>query len=208
VTTVVVMAKAPVPGRVKTRLCPPCTPIEAAALAEAAIADTLAAVDGTACARRVLALDGRPGPWLPDGWDAVPQRGGTLGDRLDAAVVNTAGPVLVLGMDTPQATPAHLARAWSTLLSTGIDAVLGPALDGGYWTIGVREPRPGLFDGVEMSTARTGRQQRARLEALGLAVATLDGLRDVDTYPDAVAVAAACPRSRFAARLSRLSVAA
>ncbi|HEY2268689.1 MAG TPA: hypothetical protein VGI96_39165, partial [Streptosporangiaceae bacterium] len=72
---VVVIAKEPVPGRVKTRLTPAFTPLQAAALAEASLADTLAAVSQTTVARRVLALDGRPGPWLPDGFDVIGQRG-------------------------------------------------------------------------------------------------------------------------------------
>jgi rSAM/selenodomain-associated transferase 1 len=206
--TVVVIAKAPVPGRVKTRLSPPCTPEQAAALAAAALADTLAAVDGSACNRRVLALDGHPGSWVPRGWHVVPQVVGDLGARLDAAVGETDGPALVLGMDTPQVTSRSLDDAWATLLAPGVDAVLGPARDGGYWTIGVRTPKPGLFDGVEMSTADTGRQQRARLDALGLTVATLAELRDVDTWADAVAVAAESPCSQFAAELARLAVAA
>ncbi len=207
-TTVVVMAKSPVPGRVKTRLCPPCSPEQAAALAAAALADTLAAVDGSACERRVLALDGAPGPWVPPGWKVVPQVDGGLGARLGGAVLAVDGPVLVVGMDTPQVTPAILDGAWAQLLAPGCDAVLGPAADGGYWTIGVRVPRAGLFDDVEMSTAKTGTQQRARLRALGLTVAELERLRDVDTYADALAVAACIPSSRFASQLAHTRVAA
>jgi rSAM/selenodomain-associated transferase 1 len=208
VTTVVVMAKAPVPGRVKTRLCPPCTPEQAAALAAAALADTLAAVDRSESERRLLALDGAPGPWVAPGWEVVAQGAGDLGDRIDAAIAGVEGPVLVLGMDTPQVTATHLDRAWATLLSPGVDAVLGPAHDGGYWTIGVRTPRPGLFDHVEMSTSRTGAQQRARLDALGLRVTTLTALRDVDTFADALEVAAGIPASRFATQLAHTEVAA
>lgn len=201
-TTMVVLAKAPVPGRVKTRLCPPCTPEQAAALARAALADTFAAVDGSTCERRVLALDGAPGRWVPAGWEIVPQGDGGLGARLDTAVLAAEGPVLVVGMDTPQLTPDVLGRAWSRLLAAGTDAVLGPTDDGGFWGIGVRTPRPGLFDDVEMSTARTGHQQLARLRALGLAVAHLQRLRDVDTFRDALTVSTHIPHSRFAAQLA------
>jgi len=208
VTTVVVMAKAPVPGRVKTRLCPPCTPEQAAALAGAALTDTLAAVAGTTCERRVLALDGAPGPWVPAGWEIVPQVEGDFAARLDGAVTAIDGPVVVVGMDTPQLTPAGLDRAWSQLLARDTDAVLGPADDGGYWAIGVRAPRAGLFDDVEMSTERTGRQQCARLRVLGLEVTELDRLRDVDTFADALVVAAGIPRSHFAAQLADTRIAA
>ncbi len=207
-TTIVVMAKAPVAGRVKTRLCPPCTPAQAAALAAAALADTFAAVDGTRCRHRVLALEGEAGPWVPRGWSVVPQASGDLGARLDAAVSALDGPVLVLGMDTPQVTPRLLARVRSQMLEPGTDAVLGPADDGGYWTIALRAPQPGLFDGVEMSTARTAGQQRARLRAMGLTVAAAERLRDVDTFADALEVAAQAPRTRFAACLASTRLAA
>jgi rSAM/selenodomain-associated transferase 1 len=208
VTTTVVMAKAPEPGRVKTRLCPPCTPDQAAALAAAALADTLDAVAATDCGHRVLAFDGAPGPWPRSGWAVVPQVRGGLGARLDAVVEALDGPVLLVGMDTPQLSPALLGEAWVQLLRPGTDAVLGPADDGGYWAIGVRQPRAGLFDGVEMSTARTGEHQLARLRTLGLSVASLPPLRDVDTYDDALAVAEIAPGSHFAATLGRISLAA
>jgi hypothetical protein len=201
VTTVVVIAKEPRPGRVKTRLCPPCTPHQAADLAEAALIDTLEAVDAAVCVERVLALDGSPGPWLTPGWRVVPQRGRGLGARLDAAVCAVDGPVLVVGMDTPQLSPDHVADACHRLGRSGTDAVLGPAPDGGYWAIGFRGRRAGAFDTVEMSTAHTAAQQRRRLAELGLRVADLAPLRDVDTFADARAVAQLAPHSRFARAL-------
>jgi rSAM/selenodomain-associated transferase 1 len=198
VTTVVVMAKEPVPGRVKTRLCPPCTPGQAAGIAAAALADTLAAVDASGCRARVLALAGRPESWRRAGWSIVPQVAGDLGRRLAVAVAGVAGPVLVVGMDTPQLTPTVLDDACARLAAPDVDAVLGPADDGGYWAIGFRDLRAGAFDDVTMSTADTGRQQRARLDALGLRVTELRRLRDVDTVEDARAVAALAPTSHFA----------
>ncbi|CAM5579726.1 hypothetical protein SVIOM342S_07620 [Streptomyces violaceorubidus] len=91
-TTLLVIAKQPRPGRVKTRLTPPFTPAEAAALAEAALADTLGAVAATPARRRVLVLDGDPGPWLPPGFDVVPQGAGGLDARLADAFAGCAGP--------------------------------------------------------------------------------------------------------------------
>ncbi len=111
-------------------------------------------------------------------------------------------------MDTPQITSTLVDRAWDRLLAPGVDAVLGPACDGGYWAIGVRTPRTGLFDDVEMSTTRTGSDQHARLRALGMTVVDLEALRDVDTFVDAVAVARSIPHSRFAAELVATQVAA
>ena len=101
----VVIAKEPVPGRVKTRLTPPFTPAEAALLAEAALADTLAAVAAAPVSRHVLALDGAPADWLPAGFDVIPQRGGGLDERLAAAFADTHAtlplPMVLVGMDTP-----------------------------------------------------------------------------------------------------------
>jgi uncharacterized protein len=197
-TTVVVLAKEPRPGRVKTRLCPPCTPRQAAELAAAALSDTLTAVDAASCTDRVLAFDGRPGRWRRKGWSVRPQVDGDLGRRLDATVAAVDGPVLVVGMDTPQLTPALLDDACARLESPGTDAVLGPADDGGYWAIGFRDRRAGAFDDVPMSCADTGARQRARLAEIGLRVAELARLRDVDTIADARTVAELAPASEFA----------
>ncbi|SDU78036.1 TIGR04282 family arsenosugar biosynthesis glycosyltransferase [Jiangella alkaliphila] len=196
-THVLVVAKEPVPGRVKTRLCPPLDPAEAARVAEAALADTLDAVARCGADRRILALDGRPGPWLPPGFEVVPQVRGPLGVRLAAAWRYAGGPGVQLGMDTPQVTPSLLDEALG-LLSDG-RALLGPAEDGGWWALGLARWRRGVFDGVPMSTAHTGAWQAERLRSLGLTVTPLPVLRDLDTAADAVAVAQAAPESRTAA---------
>jgi uncharacterized protein len=201
-----VIAKAPVPGRVKTRLCPPCTPVEAAGLAAAALHDTLAAARAAPAARRVLVLDGRPGPWAA-GFELVPQRGAGLAERLAHAFADVGGPALVIGMDTPQVTPELLADGLTALRRR--PAVLGPADDGGYWAIGLRRPDPRVFAGVPMSRATTGARQYERIRALGLGVERLPALRDVDDIDDALAVAALAPATRFAAALAaRTAVAA
>jgi rSAM/selenodomain-associated transferase 1 len=200
-----VIAKAPEPGRSKTRLCPPCTPEEAAFLAEAALADTLAAAAAAPVhARRVLVLDGDPGTWLPAGWDVMPQRGEGLDERLANAFADAGGPALLVGMDTPQVTPSMLTRSLATLLAPGVDAVLGPAPDGGFWSVGLRRPDPKVFVGVPMSAGGTLEAQRRRLRALGLRRRELLALRDVDTFTDAVAVAGDAPGTRFAAALASL----
>ena len=197
--TLLVIAKAPVPGRVKTRLCPPCTPAQAARLARAALEDTLAACDATTgVGRRVLVLDGAPGGWLPHGWEVVRQRGDGLADRLAAAFAD-AGPGFLVGMDTPQLTPALLRRGLDAVRDA--DAAFGPADDGGYWGIGLRAPDPAAFAGVPMSRADTGARQRERLRALGLDTVELPALRDVDDIAAARAAADAAPGSRFAAAL-------
>lgn len=194
----IVMAKEPVPGRVKTRLCPPCTPAQAAALAEAALADTLDAALASGARRVVLALDGRPGPWCPHGVEVVGQGAGPLDRRLTAAwAAATSGPAVLVGMDTPQVTAADLDAALRALADH--DAVLGPAVDGGWWALGLRRLHTRAFVGVPMSRADTGARQRQRLMALGLRPAPLPVRTDVDTWDDAVAVAGAAPGGRFAA---------
>ncbi|GHE86236.1 TIGR04282 family arsenosugar biosynthesis glycosyltransferase [Streptomyces werraensis] len=198
--TLLVIAKEPRPGRVKTRLTPPFTPDEAAALAEAALADTLDAVARTPARRRVLVLDGAPGPWLPAGVEVVPQCAGGLDERLAGAFAGCDGPALLIGMDTPQVTPELL-----TVDFADCDAWFGPAVDGGFWALGLADPDPHLLRGVPMSTPRTGAAQRRRLD--GLRVRDLPLLRDVDTARDAAAVADAAPDGRFAARLARLTAA-
>jgi hypothetical protein len=217
-----VMAKTPVAGRVKTRLCPPFTPAEAAELAGAAIADTLATVVaavplGALLGLRIeptLVLDGDPGSWLaqllevdgPGNLRVIAQRSGDLDVRLAGAFEDAAGAqaALLIGMDTPQVSPQELVRAIETLMAPGCDAVLGPAEDGGWWTLGVRRPDPALLIGVPMSTSSTGKAQRARLLEAGLNVSLLGELLDVDTAEDAMRVAQMAPASRFTRTLNHL----
>lgn len=207
-TTLLVIAKEPLPGRVKTRLTPPYTPPEAAELAAASLADTLDTVLAAPARRRVLVLDGRPGPWLPSGIEVVPQCAGGLDERLAAAFAGCSGPALLVGMDTPQITPGLLAPALGPDAWQDCDAWFGPAVDGGFWALGLAEPDPELLRGVPMSRPDTGALQRARLTGAGLKVRDLPPLRDVDTAEDAGKVAAAAPESRFAATLARLAAAA
>ncbi len=192
------VAKEPVPGRVKTRLCPPCTPEEAAALAEAALADTLAACCGAGADRVVVALDGRPGPWVPPGVAVVDQGLGAFDQRLARAWGHVVGPALQIGMDTPQVTPARLDEALEALVVPGTDAVLGPAQDGGWWALGMAAPDPSLLLGVPTSRVDTGRLQLQRLLSAGRRTRLLAVLQDVDTWTDALAVAAMTAGSRFA----------
>lgn len=214
--TLLVIAKAPEPGCVKTRLCPPCTTLQAASIASAALKDTFAAVDAADPARRVVAFDGAPGPWIPARYELVEQVTGGLGERLEAAfrwVSSTgdgASPMMVLGMDTPQVSAADITGSLRVLSEPGVDAVLGPALDGGYWTIGftaeVVSGLTGLFDGVPMSTSHTADAQIATLDSLGLNCRILRSLRDIDTWVDALAVAEEFPdlaTSRAVAAVNR-----
>ena len=204
-STLIVIAKAPVPGRVKTRLTPPFTPAQGAELAGAALADTLEVVAGARFSLPVLALEGDPGlVSVPARFAVVAQAGGGLDRRLAAAFKEAAirdpGPALLIGMDTPQVTGPLLEACMPTAWE---DATFGSAEDGGFWSLGFRRPREVdldrlLFD-VPMSTDVTGAVQLGRLTEAGLRVRMLPVLRDVDTIDDVSAVAAAAPGSRFAA---------
>jgi uncharacterized protein len=193
-----VIAKAPVPGRVKTRLCPPCTPVQAAAVAAAALADTLGAARATPAVRHTIVHCGQFEP--PAGWHRVPQRGDGLAARLANGFADTAAPgtgSVLIGMDTPQVTPELLAG-----LARGLadhDAVLGPAEDGGWWALALRDPYDArALHAVPMSTVDTGTRTVAALAARGLRIGYAPTLRDVDTAADAWAVAHACPAGAFA----------
>jgi glycosyltransferase A (GT-A) superfamily protein (DUF2064 family) len=186
VITVVVMAKECVPGRVKTRLTPPYTPEQAAAIAAASLRDTLAVFDAVPC-ERVLSIDGHPGFETP-GWSIRPQPGGGLDARIADAMDGCRGPTLVVGMDTPHLTASLLAgplERWDA----DVDAWFGPATDGGYWVLGLREPDGDMVRGIPMSRADTGDLQRARLREAGLRTRELAALTDIDDADSLAAVA-------------------
>ncbi|MUL81674.1 MULTISPECIES: DUF2064 domain-containing protein [unclassified Mycolicibacterium] len=206
---VLVVAKAPVPGRAKTRLAAGVGPEAAADIAAAALLDTLAAVADAAVAARVVALTGdlgqaRCGSEIRDRLDdfiVVPQRGRDFAERLANAHVDAAAatglPVLQIGMDTPQVTAALLDACGRAL--SDADAVLGMARDGGWWVLGVRDSRTAacLAD-VEMSTSCTGAATLAALRDTGATVTLVAELADVDTVGDIDEVRRACvPDSRF-----------
>jgi hypothetical protein len=198
-TNILVLAKEPVPGRVKTRLCPYFTPDDAARLAAAALRDTLAVVVRTPALRRVLVLDGRPGDWVPPGVEVLPQSAGSLDERIADAFERMSGPTILIGMDTPQVTSRQLRVRWDSH-----DAWYGGAHDGGFWALGMREPDPDLVLGVPMSTATTGALQLDRLRSAGLRVGHLPTLRDIDTAECAAYVADQAPHTEFARLHARL----
>lgn len=196
---IVVVAKEPLPGKVKTRLQPFCSARQAARIAEAALADTLAVVDETPAERRILLLDGRFRP--PSGWEVHPQHGDGLGARLANGFTETAHPglaTLLIGMDTPQITPALLLSVANGLSMA--DAMLGMAHDGGWWVLALRDPHRGkILSEVPMSQPDTGDLTRQALAQQGLCVNFGPVLRDVDTVDDLRAVSALCrPDSHFA----------
>ena len=206
---VLVMAKAPVPGEVKTRLGADVGPDAAAALAAAAVLDTLdvcravfddchlaLAGDLARAVQRQALLAALAG------WTVHPQRGVGFAGRLAHAHADvaraTAAPVVQIGMDTPHLRPDQL-RTVAALVGRGNDAVLGPAEDGGWWVLAVTDPRLAEpLAGVEMSTEWTYADTLAVLRRAGATVAGAAVLRDVDTVGDADLAATASPDTRFA----------
>ena len=205
------VAKAPVPGLAKTRLTPPATPTQAAEIAASALLDSLDAIMATPGAVPVVAMTGcltnavrcdelrsRLGTVI-----VVEQRGTLFADRLANAHADAARhcpglPIVQIGMDTPQVTPALLDATASAL--DDADAVLGPAADGGWWVLGVRDPTVAdLLRPVPMSTPDTFRDTWHALVNGALRVGKIDELSDVDTMADALRVAGDIPNSRFAA---------
>lgn len=215
-TVLLVVAKAPVPGLAKTRLCPPASPAQAARIAAAALLDTLAAVRATGSAVPVLAYTGR----FADaeraaelaaalaGWQLLPQRGDSFADRLANAYAEVGAafpgqPVLQIGMDTPQVRPATLTAALHRLVER--EAVFGPAADGGWWALGLPDPvHAAALRDVPMSTGETGQRTLAALRDRGVRPAALPVLRDVDDWAAARAVAREVSGSRFGRAVGRV----
>jgi glycosyltransferase A (GT-A) superfamily protein (DUF2064 family) len=206
---VIVIAEAPAPERVDDWLSPPLRPQQAALVAEAALADTLEVVAAAPVTRRVLALDGAPGDWLPDGFRVIGQRGSGLDERIAAAFADAYAvaplPMVLIGTDTPQVTVDMLADAAASLESGEADAVFGPSTDGGFWMLGLRRPDRSLLAGVPMSAQDPGRVLLERLAGAGLRVALAPRLTEVSTFEAAGQVAGECPSSRFAAAVSAVA---
>jgi len=201
--TLLIVAKAPVPGLAKTRIAATVGPEAAADLAAAALLDTLDVA--TSCSVNVVvALTGDLGSAarsdeirdvLAD-ISVIDQRGVGLAERLAHAHADAAGhgPVVQIGMDTPQVTVDDLTTADALIQSDG--AVLGLAADGGWWLLGLDDAtRAEFLADIPMSAADTGARTRA---ALGAGQPRLRELRDMDTWSDVVAIAAEVPDRRIA----------
>jgi glycosyltransferase A (GT-A) superfamily protein (DUF2064 family) len=213
--TVLVLAKVPLPHRVKTRLCPPLTGHEAAAVAAVSLTDTLTTIGAVPGIRRVLALAGdldqaQGSSMIKQalrGFTLIAQRGDGLAERIVNAHLDAGpGPVFQVGMDTPQLTQELIIAALRELTEEpGPDATLGPAMDGGWWGLGLRRTaRVTPVAEVGMSTPNTGSDTLAALRSHGLRVSLLEPLRDVDTITDARAVAATAPHTGFATLIHTL----
>jgi rSAM/selenodomain-associated transferase 1 len=189
--TILVFAKYPEPGRVKTRLAATAGPERAAALYRGWIGDLFAALQPLrGPARLVCCFDGAPRESFAE-WDRLadewwPQPPGDLGERLAAgfrAALAGGGPAVAVGTDCPEMDAALVCQAFD-LLAAGRDVVFGPTPDGGYYLVGMSGQLPGLFDGVRWSCPETLADHLDRCREQGWSVGVLPARHDVDTWED------------------------
>lgn len=188
--TLLVVAKRPVPGQTKTRLCPPLSPNQAADLYGCFLRDTLDTMRKVPNVQRVIGFlpeDARGyfTQLAPD-MEMIHQRGTTLGERLDNlltdALVGGAVRAVVMDSDSPTLPAAYLSQAFEQLEEA--DVVIGPTRDGGYYLIGVKQPHPHLLRQVKMSTSHVLKDTLRLAEASGLVASLLPTWYDVDTIAD------------------------
>lgn len=187
-----VVAKSPRPGHVKTRLCPPLAPSDAASLHGAFLRDTLDGLRRLTDVQVVVAYapveDRGVFETTCAGAMLVPQPEGDLGTRLAAVFETLCGRgfrgVVAIGADTPTLPVAFVRRAFTLLSRPDVDVVLGPAHDGGYYLIGLTAPQPALFRDVEWSTDRVLAVTLERAAEAQLRAVCLPPWHDVDTFAD------------------------
>ncbi len=185
-----IMTKAPRAGQVKTRLTPPLTPEEAAALNICFLRDMFSAIAaagpgmrGIGCYTPVGAEEAYAG-LMPADFQLIAQRSGGFGERLTAALEDLFAvgfsSVCLINSDSPTIPASAFAEAARLLSAPNDRVVLGPSDDGGYYLIGLKKPEPRLFTGIDWSTERVCAQTRQRAAELGLEVALLPVGHDVD----------------------------
>ena len=188
--TLLVVAKQPVPGQTKTRLCPPLSHAQAADLYECFLRDTLELMRKVVDVQYVVGFlpeDARDyfHELAPD-MELTCQFGASLGERLDhlltEALANGSQRVVVMDSDSPTLPVAYVSQAFDQLADA--DVVLGPTRDGGYYLIGMKRPQSHLLRQVQMSTPHVLDDTLALAEATGLAVSLLPAWYDVDTIAD------------------------
>jgi rSAM/selenodomain-associated transferase 1 len=188
-----VMAKVPAAGAVKTRLCPPLTPDDAATLARCFLQDRVEQLSAVAAGDPIVAFApaGREAEMralLPPGIRLVAQAEGDLGTRLDRLLTDLLAEgypaAIAVDADSPTLPTAHVERACRDLTGGAVDVVVGPCDDGGYYLIGLRAPAPVLFRAMPWSTARVLDETLQRAERARLALALLPPWFDVDRGDD------------------------
>ena len=191
--TTAIFTKRPLPGQVKTRLCPPLEPEQAARLAEAMLFDVAERLVASPLFRTVLSFAPADAQaWFASAFpqirDQRAQVGPGLAERmlhfLEIELIGTVGSsAVIVGSDAPLIRPDLIGQAHD-LLQAGTDLVLGPDAGGGYYLIGMRQPQPALFQEIEMSTTTMRQQTLDLAKRLALSVQQLEPLYDVDLESD------------------------
>ncbi len=182
---IIIFVKAPRPGFVKTRLADTIGPKNACDAYCQLVNTLLGSLAGLPHVELRFTPDDAEleiSQWLCEGWTAVPQGKGDLGQRMHRAIGQAKCPAIVIGSDCPSINLTDISDAHEALEKH--DVVLGPAVDGGYWLIGLRVPCPALFDGIRWSTDNVLKETLARSEKARLSVYLLHELADVDTEED------------------------
>ena len=188
---VVVMARAPVSGRTKTRLQPGLTPEQSAAVSQAFLRDTIDLAVSLPQYTPFLAFTPRKERQLfeslaPPGMELIEQAGGDLGKRMyhlmHGLEAREYSPVVLIGTDIPTLQPATLLQAVAALKTA--DLCLGPARDGGYYLIGARHADKRIFEDIPWSTATVLKLTVGKARESGLATTLLEQYGDIDTFED------------------------
>ena len=185
----IVFVKAPRPGAVKTRLASAIGAPAAGAAYRRLVETLLNQLQGLSGVELCFSPDDAASEvqhWLNVDWTCTPQGDGDLGQRLHSAFQRAfhAGVkrVAIIGSDCPAVTVEDIREAWRGLQTR--DVVLGPAADGGYWLIGLRQPQSSLFRGIPWSTGAVFAETECRVQQAGLSLQLLRELADVDTDHD------------------------
>lgn len=192
----VVVAKEPVPGRVKTRLSPALSAVESAALYQCMLEDRIREISGLDGIDLAIAFTPANAgaafiPLVRPGFSLFPQRGKDLGERLHNIFVDTfaAGykAVAIVDSDTPDLPGAMMRESLVILLAQGSEVVLGPCHDGGYYLVGMCKPNPELFESIPWSTANVLETTLEKSVGIGLKTELLPPWNDLDAIEDLVA---------------------
>jgi uncharacterized protein len=191
--SLIIFAKKPVPGSVKTRLSPPLTGEEAAELYSCMLKDTLAMAAGLDGVTPVLYFQDEQGAAeyfsaLAPETESFPQEGADLGERMKSAFIDRFacgfGEVAIIGSDSPDLPPEHIFESFNLLADEQVDLILGPAEDGGYYLMGLKMVRDELFCGIPWSSGEVLAATVEKAKGLRLGVSFLPMWHDIDTAAD------------------------
>lgn len=195
----IIFAKAPVPGKVKTRLHDKCSAETAAYVAELLLTHIVELACDHWQGEVIISVAGEiQHPVIVRLYeeypvDCISQLEGDLGQRMHHAFEQVGRPAAIIGADVPACSAATLQNAWQSLANG--NNVIGPALDGGYYLIGLQQPFAELFENVDWGTANVYQQTLTHADDASLSLQTLEYMSDLDTWSDIEALVNAKPEA-------------